>query len=222
MNCWPSYATERGFLRPAAWRRVGDRVRRPDDGRAAVTAPTTGATTCCGTSGCSSTTRWTRNAGRSSSSTWTTARPAWRKPASTPKLKSLLHRKCGGDKAPEQLKVRLLAALHEVIRHDGHAADGAVATTGEHHGASGTRRARPTDPTSTVAEPHGRAAGFCDRRAVRAVSGSGVGPLAVVGAGLPAGLLLAGALTHGRTLRSVSSRRAATRHPATRGAAGPA
>jgi len=29
-------------------------------------------------------------------------------------LKSLLHRKCGGDKAPEQLKVRLLAALHEV------------------------------------------------------------------------------------------------------------
>jgi mycothiol system anti-sigma-R factor len=30
------------------------------------------------------------------------------------KLKSLLHRKCGGDKAPEQLKSRLLAALHEV------------------------------------------------------------------------------------------------------------
>ncbi len=30
------------------------------------------------------------------------------------KLKSLLHRKCGGDKAPEQLKVRLLSALRDV------------------------------------------------------------------------------------------------------------
>jgi len=30
------------------------------------------------------------------------------------KLKSLLHSKCGGDKAPEELKVRLLAALREV------------------------------------------------------------------------------------------------------------
>lgn len=30
------------------------------------------------------------------------------------KLKSLLHRKCGGDKAPEELKARLLSALHEV------------------------------------------------------------------------------------------------------------
>ena len=38
------------------------------------------------------------------------------------KLKSLLHRKCGGEKAPEQLKVRLLAALQEVsmsVRSDG-------------------------------------------------------------------------------------------------------
>ena len=48
------------------------------------------------------------------------------------KLKSLLHRKCGGDKAPEQLKVRLLAALHEVtlqeVTQSVHS-DGSVTTT---------------------------------------------------------------------------------------------
>jgi len=43
------------------------------------------------------------------------------------KLKSLLHRKCGGDKAPEQLKVRLLAALQEVTMSV--ESDGAVTTT---------------------------------------------------------------------------------------------
>ena len=43
------------------------------------------------------------------------------------KLKSLLHRKCGGDKAPEQLKVRLLAALQEVTMAV--ESDGAVTTT---------------------------------------------------------------------------------------------
>jgi len=43
------------------------------------------------------------------------------------KLKSLLHRKCGGDKAPEQLKVRLLAALQEVTMAV--EPDGAVTTT---------------------------------------------------------------------------------------------
>jgi mycothiol system anti-sigma-R factor len=43
------------------------------------------------------------------------------------KLKSLLHRKCGGDKAPEQLKVRLLAALQEVTMSV--QSDGGVTTT---------------------------------------------------------------------------------------------
>ena len=48
------------------------------------------------------------------------------------KLKSLLHRKCGGDRAPEQLKVRLLAALHEVTLQQvtmSVQSDGAVTTT---------------------------------------------------------------------------------------------
>jgi hypothetical protein len=30
------------------------------------------------------------------------------------KLKQLLHKKCGGDRAPEQLRARLIASLHTV------------------------------------------------------------------------------------------------------------
>jgi mycothiol system anti-sigma-R factor len=48
------------------------------------------------------------------------------------KLKSLLHRKCGGDKAPEQLRARLLAAMQEVtisVQTDGSVTTSTVTTT---------------------------------------------------------------------------------------------
>ena len=109
------------------------------------------------------------------------------------KLKSLLHRKCGGDKAPEQLKVRLLSALREVsttVTSDG-------VTTVSTHGAQGTDRARPSNSETTSRTPRAMLAGFCrSATGLRPSGGSGVGPLAVVRAVLPAGLLLAGALTH--------------------------
>ena len=83
----------------------------------ACTDPTDGtanAPRSCTTCGCSWTTNWTRSAGRPCKRHLDDCSPCLEEAGLDEKLKRLLQTKCGGDKAPEHLRQRVVAELFQV------------------------------------------------------------------------------------------------------------